>query len=224
MLGPNLEFDLRAIISITHHRSPKVTIYSAKPSWRSGSSQQGLPPARNQDHKILLRIGAQPVNIRPYRYSYEQKNEMEKLIKEMLVSSAIRPSHSPYASPVLLIKKKDESWSFCVDYRQLNKLTIKDKYPIPIIEELLDELGGSKYFSKIDLRSGYHQIRMHPDDVPKTAFRTHVGHYEFRVMPFRLTNTPATLQATMNEVFANQLPKYVLIFFDDILIYSRSLE
>jgi hypothetical protein len=160
----------------------------------------------------------------PYRHPKRFKDEIEKAIKELLAMGQIKPSTIPFASSVILILKKDGTLKMCIDYRALNKKMIKNRYPIPCIDELMDKLHGAVFFTKIDLQPGYHQINIKEQDIKKTAFRCHFGHFEFLVMSFGLTNASATFQSCMNHIFRGQLRKYLLVFFDDILIHNRTWD
>lgn len=183
-----------------------------------------LPPERAGDHKIPLLDGAQPFCFRPYRYNPAQKTEIENQIKEMLEKGWIQVSTSSFSSPALLVRKKTSDWRLCVDYRQLNALTTKNKYPLPLIEDLLDELHGAQWFTSLDLCSVFHQIRMAKGDEFNIAFYTHNGHYEYKVMPYGVTGGPATFQTVMNVILEPLLKKCVVVFIDDISIYSKSWE
>ncbi|XP_059073375.1 uncharacterized protein LOC131874148 [Cryptomeria japonica] len=185
-----------------------------------GDIPPGRPPDRGIEHVIELEEGVKPVITTPYKHPKRYKDEIKKAIKELLKMGHIKPSKSQFASSVVLVKK-DDTFRMCIDCKELNKKTIKNRYPIPRIDELIDELHSAYYFSKIDLRSGYHQIWVREDDVEKTTFRCHYGHFEFLVMHFGLTNAPTTFQSCMSRTFRNQLRRFVLIFFNDIPIYSK---
>ncbi|KAL8120759.1 hypothetical protein AgCh_017802 [Apium graveolens] len=184
----------------------------------------GLPPDREIEFAIDLSPRTEPVSKAPYRMTPVEMKELATQLQDLLEKGVIRPSVSPWGAPVLFVKKKDGSMRWCIDYRELNKLTIKNKYPLPRIDDLFDQLRGAVWFSKIDLRSGYHQLKIKPEDIPKTAFRTRYGHYEFLVMAFGLTNAPAAFMDLMTRVFKKYLDKFVIVFIDDILIYSKTDE
>jgi len=183
-----------------------------------------LSPSRDIDFSIDLILRAGPVSVTPYRMAPTELAKLKKQIEDLSKKKFVRPSASPWGAPMLLVKKKDGSSRLCVDYRQLNKLRIKNKYPLPRIDDLLDQLRGAGVFSKIDLRFGYHQILVKSEDVQKTAFRSRYGHYEYAVMPFGVTNAPAVFMDYMNQIFWPYLDKFVVVFIDDILIYSKNNE
>ncbi|GJS25929.1 putative reverse transcriptase domain-containing protein [Tanacetum coccineum] len=182
----------------------------------------GLPPVRQVEFQIDLVPGAALVARAPYRLAPAEMQELSTQLQELYDRGFIRPSSSPWGALILFVKKKDGSFQMCIDYRELNKLTVKNRYPLPRIDDLFDQLQGSRVYFKIDLRSGYHQLRFREEDIPKTAFRTRYGHYEFQVMPFGLTNAPALFMDLMNRVCKLYLNRFVIVFIDDILIYSKS--
>jgi hypothetical protein len=184
----------------------------------------GMPPDRDVEFVIELQPGTAPISRRPYKMTPKELAELKVQLNELLDKGYIRPSSSPWGCPTLFKKKKDQSLRLCVDYRPLNVVTIKNKYPLPRIDILFDQLASAKVFFKVDLRSGYHQIKIRPKDVPKTAFSTRYGLYEYLVMSFGLTNAPAYFMYLMNSVFMLELDKFVVVFIDDILIYSKSEE
>ena len=183
-----------------------------------------VPPEREIEFSIDLVPGTKPVSMAPYRMSASELAELKKQLEDLLEKKFVRPSVSPWGALVLLVKKKDGSMRLCIDYRQLNKVTIKNRYPLPRIDDLMDQLVGARVFSKIDLRSGYHQIKVKDEDMQKTAFRTRYGHYEYKVMPFGVTNAPGVFMEYMNRIFHAFLDRFVVVFIDDILVYSKTEE
>nr|GFC08373.1 putative reverse transcriptase domain-containing protein [Tanacetum cinerariifolium] len=181
-----------------------------------------LPLTRQVVFQIDLIPGAAPVARPPYRLAPFKMKELSEQLKELSDKGFIRTSSSPWGAPVLFVKKIVGSFRMCIDYRELNKLTMKNRYPLPKIDDLFDQLQGSSVYSKIDLRSGYHQLQVREEDVLKMAFRTRYGHYEFQVMPFSLTNAPAVFMDLMNRVCKSYLDKFVIVFIADILIYSKN--
>ncbi|TYK03797.1 pol protein [Cucumis melo var. makuwa] len=213
------------LASVVDTRGPEVSL-SSEPVVKEypdvfPDELPGLPPPREIDFAIELEPNTAPISRAPYRMAPTELKEMKVQLQELLDKGFIRPSVSPWGAPVLFVKKKDESMRLCIDYRELNKVTVKNRYPLPRIDDLFDQLQGATVFSKIDLRSSYHQLRIRDSDIPKTAFRSRYGHYEFIVMSFGLTNAPAVFMDLMKRVFKDFLDSFFIVFIDDILIYSK---
>jgi hypothetical protein len=205
------------------HYHPQIIELLTQYGALMGPIPLGRPPDRGFEHTIELETGAKLVIIVPYRQPKRFKDEIEKAIKELLAMGHIRPIASPFSSSVVLVLKKDGTLRMCIDYIALDKM-IKNRYPILRIDELMDELHGAVFLTKIDLRSGYHQINIREQDIEKTTFRCCFGHFEFLVMSFGLTNATSTFQSCMNHIFRGQLRKFLLVFFDDILIYNKTWD
>jgi hypothetical protein len=184
----------------------------------------GMPPNWDVEFTIELQLSTAPISRRPYKMTPKELAELKVQLKKLLDKGYIRPSSSPWGCLALFVKKKDQSLSLCVDYQPLNAITVKNKYPLPYIDILFDQLASAKVFFKVDLRSGYHQIKIHSEDVSKTVFSTMYELYEYLVMSFGLTNALAHFMYLMNSVFMAELDKFILVFIDDILIYSKNKE
>ena len=183
-----------------------------------------LPPKRNEDHKIELEPRAKPPAMGPYRMAPPELEELRRQLKELLDVGFIQPSKASYGTSVLFQKNHDGSLWMCIDYQTLNKVTVKAKYPIPLIADLFNQLGRARYFIKLDLRSGYYQVRITEGDEPKTSCVARYGSYEFLVMPFELTNAPTMFCTLMNKIFHPYLDKFMVVYLDDIVIYSNTLK
>jgi hypothetical protein len=184
----------------------------------------GMPPDRDIEFVIELKPGATPIYKTPYRMATPELAELNEHIKELPENGFIRPSSSPWGAPVIFVPKKDGTQMLCMDYRALNKVTVKNKYPLPRIDDLFNQLCGACVFSKIDLRSGYHQLKIWECDIPKIAFVSRYGLYQYTMMSFELTNAPIYFMYLMNKVFMEYLDKFVVVFIDDILVYSMNEE
>lgn len=214
-----------AFAAVADQQPPEVAALLSEFSDVFQDLPSGLPPDRGVNHTIpIADSAAEPPFRRPYRMSPSEKEEVQRQVTELLNKGWIQPSTSPYGAPILFVQKPDGSLRMCVDYRALNAITVKNRYPMPRIDDIFDMLTGAKFFTSIDLQQGYHQIRIRPEDVPKTAVNSPMGHYEYLVLTFGLTNAPATFQTVMNRIFAKQLNRYVAVYLDDILIFSRSLS
>ena len=183
---------------------------------------QGLTPKREIDFEIELKSGACPISKPPYRMAPMELKEVKVQLEDLLQKGYIRPNVSPWGAPILFVKKKDGTLRLCIDYRELNKINIKNRYLFPRIDDLFDQVQGMRVFSKINLRLGYHQLRIKPKDIAKMTFIIRYGHYEFKVIPFGLGNAPATFMDLLNRVFRLYLDKFVVVLIDDILIYSKT--
>ena len=185
---------------------------------------KGPPPKREVVHSIEVQPGSKPTYWTPYRLRPAEQDELKKQVNSLLAQGFICPSQSPYGALVLFVPKKNGRWRMCIDYRALNRQTIKDRYPLPRIDTLLDRLGSTKVFTKLDLALGYHQISMDEGSIYRTAFTTSLGQWEFLVMPFGLCNAPVTFQRLMNKVFAVEINQFILVYLEDILVFSKSVE
>lgn len=206
--------------SVNNSSDPRLTYPDVFPD----ELPDGLPPKRPVDHVIRLKEGSVPPKSQIYGLSPRERQVLEDYVEKESAAGRIRPSNSPYGAPILFVPKKDDTLRLCVDYRGLNEITIKDEYPLPRIDEMLEQLKDARIFSKIDLKSGYNQIRVAPEDIPKTAFKCHKGLFEYTVLPFGLCNVPGTFQRMVNSIFGTAVNKFVVVYLDDILIFSRTRQ